>query len=104
MKKLLFIILATVLNANIIDYSDLKGYTLIEVKKVQGTFNGCNYDTKIVFTDNTTVTCSTYTYAYAFNPEAAIFAQKTIYKGKDYMLLKMIVNDKIYDLSPQSMK
>ena len=77
------------------------GYTIIADKTVKGwvskdgteaeeNFKGCKYGTKIVFTDNTYLTCATYSYHYAYRPEAII-----LYNGSSYI---MIVDSEAFDM------
>ena len=81
-----------------LDRSELVGYTLVEVKTVRGEFEGCDFDKKIRFLDGTRLTCAEYGYTYAYMPEAAIYSRTVMYKGKRLTLVKMVVEDEIYDM------
>jgi hypothetical protein len=80
----------------------LEGYTLIAKKKVAGyitekgrfedSFEGCDFDRVIVFTDETAVVCDEFGYQYAYMPEAYVFA-----KGRT---LRLVVRDKVYRIRP----
>jgi hypothetical protein len=59
--------------------SSLVGYTIIAEKTIQGTFNGCNYNQPIVFTDNTMVHCSGYQYVYAYQPDVYLLGNGSTY-------------------------
>jgi hypothetical protein len=66
------------------------GFTLVAKKtviayidhgeRVDG-FNGCTYGRILVFEDNTGVRCDEYNYAYAYRPDAYLFATSTRIKG-----------------------
>ena len=86
--------------ARALDQSELVGYTLIEEKTIDGDFEGCDFDKRIVFMDGTYLTCSTYTYTYSYMPTAYIYGRQFQYKGKVLMDVKMVVEDEIYDMSP----
>lgn len=80
------------------DLSDYVGYSIIANKTVEGyvdpdgksddSFEGCEHDRKIVFTDGTYLVCATYSYSYSYRPEAVILANGTS--------LVMIVNNNEY--------
>jgi hypothetical protein len=82
------------------DLSRVVGFTLIakktvvayieDGKRVDG-FNGCNFDRVLVFEDNTGLRCDGYNYAYAYMPDAYLFAASTSIKG--------CIEDEWYDLS-----
>lgn len=94
MKKALLTILLTQISiAYDFEYiaSSLKGYVIVDVKKISGSFNGCEYDKKIIFEDDTYLTCSGYGYQYVFNPKAVILVNK-------YNSIKMYVDGTIYDM------
>jgi hypothetical protein len=75
---------------------ELVGYTIIDIKTVNGEFEGCDFDKKVIFTDNTYVTCMGYGHTYSYMPEAIIL-------GKNYngtLLLKIYVDGELYDVMP----
>jgi hypothetical protein len=82
------------------DLSRVVGFTLVakktvvayieDGKRVDG-FNGCNFDRVLVFEDNTGLRCDEYNYAYAYMPDAYLFATSTRIKG--------CIDDEWYDLS-----
>lgn len=74
----------------------LIGYTILDIKIINGTFEGCDFDKKIIFTDNTYVTCMGYGYTYSYMPEAIILGKN--YKGT--LFLKMYVDGELYDVMP----
>lgn len=89
------------------ELEDLVGYTVIDSKTVErwydddekdDSFNGCNYDRVIVFTDGTALTCAEYGYQYAYRPTAAILAKEVNYQGKSFYDFKMVVGDEVYDM------
>lgn len=82
------------------DLGRVVGFTLVAKKtivayiehgsRVDG-FNGCNFDRILVFEDNTGLRCAEYNYAYAYRPDAYLFANSTSIKG--------CIEDEWYDLS-----
>lgn len=78
----------------------LLGYTVVHSGTVTGyisekgkksdSFEGCDFDRKIIIDDQYVVTCATYSYSYAYRPDAVILSNK----GN----LKMIVENEIYDI------
>ena len=103
MKKIFFLIiifLTTLYSFDSYDFENLIGYTIIDVKKVDGDFEGCDYGKKIIFTDGTFLICNCYHYHYYYSPDAVILAKAFIYKGKKIFAIKMIIDDEIYDMSP----
>ena len=62
------------------------GYTIVAEKTVEGwvsadgakkgdSFEGCEYGRIIIFSDNTYLTCATYSYEYAYRPDAIILSR-----------------------------
>ena len=104
MKKLGFLIifLAAIGSSQIFafDYSELRGYTMVDEKTIDGDFEGCDFDKKIAFMDGTYLICSTYSYTYTYMPAAVIYARHFKYKGNVYADIKMVVEDEIYDMQP----
>ena len=81
----------------IIDSKTIDGYINEKGKKIDS-FEGCDYDRVIIFRDGTTVTCNSYGYQYAYAPTAIILGKSITYKGKNFTLFKMIVEDEEYDI------
>lgn len=82
------------------DLDDIVGFTLIAKKTIDGwiqngkrgdSFEGCEYDRIIAFTDGTGVACRTYSYSYSYRPTAYIFA--------DGSSMKMCVGSSFYSVS-----
>ena len=74
------------------DLGDVVGYTLIAQKTVSGfvdlkkqkrsdNYEGCDYDRVLLFNDGSGVKCTSYSYHYAYNPDAFIFARGNIMKA-----------------------
>jgi hypothetical protein len=86
----------------------LVGWTLIDVKTIEGFYNdegqyeesfeGCNYDRIIKFDDGTIVECSSYGYQYAYRPNAFLFGKSVNHNGKSFTMFKMLVEDDLYDI------
>jgi len=81
------------------DLGEVVGWTLIAEKTVEGyvedgkkedSYEGCDYDRVLIFTDDTAVRCAEYHYSYAYRPEAYIFSDGT--------LLKACIDDDMIDL------
>ena len=102
-KSLAILVLLAVISipfAYAFDHSELLGYTLIDEKTIDGEFEGCDFDKRIIFMDGTYLTCATYSYSYSYMPTAYIYAKRFEYKGKVYTDFKMVVEDEIYDMRP----
>lgn len=88
---------------------DNVGWTIISVKTIEGykdkdkkpvdSFEGCDYDRKIYFSDNTHVECRTYSYSYSYRPKAVILGKSIDYNGKKFNTYRMIVDGNDYDVS-----
>src|SRR5437868_15321428 len=77
------------------------GYTLVAQKTVvakiqddkrEDGFTGCSYGRILVFEDHTGVRCQSYSYSYAYRPDAFIFL-----RGSS---LRICIEDEWYDASP----
>ena len=77
------------------------GYTIVYSKTISGwvsedgsehgdDFEGCDIGRKIIFTDDTYLTCESYNYTYSYRPVAAILSNGTN--------VVMIVEDDAYDM------
>ena len=65
--------------------SEYVGYTVSATKTIVGyvdedgkrddSFEGCDFERKIVFQDNTYLTCASYQYHYAYRPEATLLVR-----------------------------
>lgn len=72
----------------------------VEDGKKEDGFSGCSHGRKIVFTDNTALTCNTYSYHYAYRPTAVILAKQIgSYGGRTLYDVKMVVDDDVYDMN-----
>lgn len=88
--------------------SNLTGWTILGTKQISGhvkadgtkesTFEGCEHGRVIIFADGTTVTCQSYGYQYAYMPTAVILGKSISHEGQSFTILKMIVNNDIYDV------
>lgn len=84
------------------------GYTIVGTKTIDGyrdkdgkksdDFEGCDFDRKIRFDDGTVLTCSSYSYTYAYRPTAVILMKTSEYQGRKMALVVMIVDDEAYDM------
>lgn len=82
------------------DFSGLEGWTITAVTEVDGDFEGCDYDKKIRFTNGLVLTCSGYSYSYAYQPDAVILTKILSVGGRQYIEIKAIIEDEIYDFEP----
>ena len=90
------------------ELSQMEGWCIIAVKTIDGfteangqrhdDFEGCDFGRKIVFTDNTYLTCNQYNYQYAYRPDAVIFAKNVVYQGRKFATFKMLVEDEMYEM------
>lgn len=82
----------TIVQSNTIDFS-------VEDGKKEDGFSGCSHGRRIVFTDGTSLTCSTYGYQYAYRPTAIILAKPLgNHGGRTIYEVKMVVGDDVYDM------
>lgn len=96
---LLFSIHASALSAY--KWKRLIGWEVVDVKTIAGwededgekgdSFEGCDWDRKIIFTDDTYLVCTSYNYSYSYRPDAVIFER--------YGSYKILVNNEFYDMS-----
>jgi hypothetical protein len=104
MRAVAFIALFTtglpVLPLDASDFSGLEGWTVAAVTTVEDDFEGCDFDKKIKFDNGWTLTCSSYSYSYAYRPDAVIFTRKTEYRSRQYLLMKVLIDDDFYDMYP----
>lgn len=82
------------LNAD--DFDDLEGYTVSAVTKVDGDFEGCEYDRKIKLQNGWVLTCQNYKYHYAYSPTIAVLSRDV---GNGFVI-KAVIDDEIYDMEP----
>lgn len=104
MKKIiitlvLFLVTSQVYADLIHELAMLTGYTINGSKTISGwvqddksgdAFEGCDYRRKIIFSDNTTLTCAEYSYSYSYRPTAVILSNGSFFK--------MIVGNETYDM------
>lgn len=83
------------------DLDDLVGWTLIAKKTVvayiedgakEDGYKGCSYGRILVFNDGTGAACATYSYDYAYRPDAYVFSNG--------YSLKACIDDEMVDLRP----
>lgn len=78
----------------------MEGYTIISITQVNGEFQGCDFGRVIKFMDGLTLKCSSYSYTYSFMPDAVIFAKTIVYQGKSFAVIKVLIEDEIFDMEP----
>jgi hypothetical protein len=83
MKSQLLVLMSLVISTgHASDIGDFVGYTVAAKKTIAGyhdddgteesSFKGCKYSRKIIFTDQTFLTCTSYGYQYAYRPDAIL--------------------------------
>lgn len=82
------------------DFSGLEGWTIAAVTQVRDEFNGCDFDRRIRFTNGWVLTCSTYSYSYAYMPDAVIFVKSLKYQNQAYWSVKVLIDDEFYEMRP----
>jgi hypothetical protein len=86
------------------DFSDLEGWTVAAVTTVRGDFEGCDFDKRIPFDNGWVLTCSEYSYSYAYRPDAVIFAKSVDLRGRAYWMVKVLIEDEFYEMQPVPVK
>ena len=89
--------------AKAVDVSNYPGYTIVGTKTIVGyvqedgskktsddSFEGCDFDRKIIFDDRTYLVCTGYSYHYAYRPEATLLTN-----GSSWV---MIVDDEAFEM------
>ena len=80
--------------------SRLEGWTIVKAGSINGTFNGCDFDKLIEFTDGTALRCSSYGYQYAYMPDAIVLAKTVTIQGSSATMVKMLVEGELSDMQP----
>ena len=82
----------------------LKGWTILSVTSIQGEFEGCDYGKKIALEDGSVFTCSEYNYTYSYSPDVIVFAKRTAYQGHTLVMIKLVIEDEIFEMEPKQSK
>jgi len=83
------------------DFNGLEGWTVSAVTTVSDDeYEGCDFDKRIHFENGWTLRCSTYSYNYAYRPEAVIFTKLVEFGGRSVWMVKALIEDEIYDMAP----
>ena len=80
------------------DFNGMEGWTVAAVTNVRGDFEGCDFDKRVRFDNGWTLTCSTYSYSYAYHPDAVIFAKSVTVRGRAYWMVKALIDGELYDM------
>jgi hypothetical protein len=67
-----------------------EGYAVVAETRVDGSFEGCDFDKPIPLTNGLIFVCSTYSYSYSYRPEVLIL--KHVIKGD----LRVLINNQEY--------
>ncbi|HTF36068.1 MAG TPA: hypothetical protein VK714_20475 [Myxococcota bacterium] len=82
----------------------LEGWTIISVTQVDGEFEGCEFGRVIKLMDGSSLRCSTYNYTYSFSPDAIVFGKKATNEGTTLLMVKVLIEDELYDMTPLPVK
>jgi hypothetical protein len=82
----------------------LKGWTIISVTAVDGEFEGCDHGRKIKLDDGSVLTCAEYSYTYSYHPDAVVFGKRTPFNGHNFISLRLVVEDEIFEMEPEITK
>lgn len=100
-RRLCFVLLLSHHSAYALDVSDfsgLGGWTIAAVTQVRGEFEGCDFDRTIKFDNGWTLTCATYSYSYAYRPDAVIFIKNSTFQNRAYWMVKALIDDEFYEM------
>jgi len=86
------------------ELTNLEGYTIIAATQVEGDFEGCDFDKVIRFTDGKRLRCSSYSYTYAYMPDAIIFGKRSTVQGKSFLSIKVLIEDEVFDMALMILK
>jgi hypothetical protein len=78
----------------------LEGWTIVSVTQVNGEFEGCDFDKVIRMMDGSAYRCSTYSYSYSFMPDAIVFGKRASIEGKSFVMVKVLIDGELHDMSP----
>ncbi len=96
----LFLVTSAAVALDASDFSGMEGWTVAAVTTVRGDFEGCDFDKRIRFDNGWTLTCSGYSYSYAYRPDAVIFSKAVEIRGRGYWMVKVLIDDEFYDMQP----
>jgi hypothetical protein len=86
----IFFLTATVVAAADLEDLARQGYAVVEETRVDGEFEGCDFDKPIPLTNGLVFICSTYSYSYSYRPEVLILQHV---RDSD---IKVLINDREY--------
>ena len=78
------------------DFNGLEGFSVAAVTRVDGDFEGCDFDKKIHLQNGWILTCQNYNYQYAYSPEVAVLVENL----NGGYAVKAVIGDEIYDMQP----
>ncbi|WP_139260704.1 hypothetical protein [Duganella sacchari] len=82
----------------------MEGYTIVAVTSVDGEFQGCDFGRVIKLLNGMSYKCSSYSYTYAYSPDAIVFAKANAYQGKSLATIKLLIEGEIFDMEPVFLK
>ena len=101
MRPIFIFLLACSSTAMACDLTQYVGYTIVAEKTISGyidqdgtrgsSFKGCQFGRKIIFTDQTYLTCAEYSYTYSYMPQAALLVKDGTWV--------MVVDDEAFDMT-----
>lgn len=92
------------------DFTDLEGFTIIEVTTVEGDFEGADFDKPVLLDNGMIFEFTEYNYTYSYRPTVVIFARIFSIEElrrlklrstptKPITLYKLLIEDELYDAS-----
>jgi opacity protein-like surface antigen len=90
------------------DFSEINGYTVIDITYVDGDFEGADYDRPVILENGMIFRYSEYGYSYAYHPSVVVFArhhsQEDLERAgirnpppRGFTTYKLLINDDFYD-------
>ncbi len=77
---------------------ELEGWTILSVSAIQGEFQGCDFDKKIVLEDGSVFTCAEYNYSYSYSPDVVVFGKMLTYQGRAFIDYKLVIEGEIFEM------
>lgn len=76
----------------------LEGYTIVAVTAVDGEFEGCEFGRVIKLQNGSSYKCSTYSYTYAYSPDAIVFVKVTSFQGRSLAMVKLLIDGELFEM------
>jgi hypothetical protein len=89
-------LLAAPAQADCDDLEQVVGFTLVASTRVQGEFQGCDYDRLVAFDNGLTLRCSEHRPKQAQHPKALVFLRQFDVGGGTVSMVKACIDGEIY--------